>query len=89
MYKNDSDRYFRTSNLYAAAFLFVKGLVLVNIDKVTSSKSQFVFEETPEREHLLQQYNFAPENALDCSVDVRKFIFALKTLKERLYQQEI
>ncbi|OGM29421.1 hypothetical protein A2801_02275 [Candidatus Woesebacteria bacterium RIFCSPHIGHO2_01_FULL_41_10] len=89
MNKDYSNRYFRTSNLYAAAFLFAKGLALVNIDKLTSTKSQFVFEDTPEREYLLQQYNFAPENSLDCSVDVRKFIFALKTLKERLYQQEI
>ena len=89
MNKDTSDRYFRISNLYAAAFLFTKGLVLVNIDKLSLKKSQFVFEDTPEREYLLQQYNFSPKDSKDCLVDARQFIFALKTLKERLYQQEI
>lgn len=83
------DRYFRTSNLYAAAFLFAKGLSLVNIDKTSPRKAQFVFEDSPERELLIQQYNFAPRDSKDCLVDARQFIFALKTLKERLYQQEV
>lgn len=83
------DKYFRTTNLYAAAFLFAKDHILANIDRVTSKQSIFVFEDTPEREYLLQQYNFAPENAPSCLIDSRKFIIALKTLKERLYQHEV
>ncbi len=86
--ENTSDRYFRLTNFYAAAFLFTQGLVLVNMEEISPGKSQFVFEDCPNRELLLQQYNFAPENASACLVDVRKFIYALKTLKERLHNRD-
>lgn len=85
-YKND--RYYRTSSLYVSAFLFAKGLSLVNIDKTTKSKCQFVFIDTPERESLVQQYSFAPPMSPDCLIDARELLLALKTLKEKLYQGE-
>lgn len=82
-------RYFRTSSFYAAAFLFVKDQTLVNIDKVTDSKrSQFVFLDTPERESLLQNFNFAKENSPEAMVDARKFVMVIKMLKDKLYQDK-
>ena len=86
-YKND--KYFRSSSLYISAFLFAKDLILVNVDKTSPSKCVFVFIDTPDREYLLNQFNFAPDNSPDCLVDVRKFILAVKTLKEKLYQGEM
>jgi hypothetical protein len=86
-YKND--KYFRSSSLYTSAFLFAKGLTLVNVDKTTSPKFVFVFIDTPDREYLLNQFNFSPDNCPDCLVDVRKFILAVKTLKDKLYQGEM
>jgi len=85
-YTHTTDKYFRSPSLYISAFLFSKGFTLVNVDKTNRSKSIFVFLDTPEREQLISQFNYAPDNSLDCLVDVRKFILAVKTLKEKLYQ---
>ncbi|MCL6096287.1 MAG: DUF5659 domain-containing protein [Patescibacteria group bacterium] len=85
---NHDDRYFRTSSFYAAAFLFSKGLELVNIDKAELNRSQFVFIDTPEREILLQNFNFAKEDSSEVLVDVRKFVMAIKMLKDKLYQNK-
>jgi len=63
-HKNINDRYVRLTSFYAACFLFAKGLELVNIEKDPSDKkrSQFVLKDTPERELLLQNFNFAKED---------------------------
>jgi len=85
---SNSDCYFRTTSFYAACFLFAKDQILVNIDKVTDPRrSQFVFLDTPERESLLQNFNFAKENSPEVMVDARKFVTAIKQLKEKLYQE--
>lgn len=82
-------RYFRTSSFYTACFLFAKEQVLVNIDKVTDPKrAHFVFLDSPERELLLQEFNYAKENAPGVLIDTRKFITSIKQLKDKLYQQE-
>mgnify|MGYP001565291886 CR=1 FL=1 len=85
-----NDRYFRTSSFYTACFLFAKGQVLVNIDKVNDSRrAQFVFLDSSDRELLLQNFSFAKENSPDVLVDARKFVTAIKQLKEKLYQEGI
>lgn len=83
------DKYFRISSFYVAAFLFSKGLELVNVDKITDPKrAYFVFQDTPEREIFLRSYNFGKENEPDTMIDVRKFVMAVKTLKDKLYQDK-
>ena len=80
MDSNKDDRYYRIANFYTAAFLFTKGLTLVNIDKVTDPKrAYFVFLDTPEREKLLDNFNFAKEDSQEANIDVRKFIMAIKS----------
>ena len=82
------NRYFRTSNFYAAVFLFAKDQTLVNIDKVTDPRrAQFVFLDSPERESLVQSFNFAREDSLEVMVDARKFVNAIKQLKSSLYSE--
>lgn len=86
----EDDRYFRTSSFYAACFLFAKDQTLVNIDRVSDPKrAQFVFLDSPERELLLQNFNFAKEDSLNVLVDARKFVTAIKQLKEKLYQEDL
>ena len=85
-YTHSQDKYFRTPSLYVSAFLFAKGLSLVNIDKTSKTKCLFVFLDSPDRELLVQQYSFAPPKSPDCLVDARELLIALKTLKEKLYQ---
>lgn len=81
------DRYFRISSFYAAAFLLTKELELVNVDKITDPRrAQFVFRDTPERELFLESYNFGKKDATEAMVDARKFVTAIKMLKDKLYQ---
>lgn len=81
------DKYFKTSSFYLAAFLFAKGLELVNVDKTTDSKrAYFVFVDTPIRESLVGVFNYAKEDDPEALVDARKIVQAVKTLKEKLYQ---
>jgi len=83
------DKYFRISSFYVAAFLFAKGLEMVNVDKITNPKrAQFVFIDTPEREIWLNNYNFAKEDLPEAMVDARKFVMAIKMLKDKLYQEK-
>lgn len=81
-------RYFKTSNFYAAAYLFAKGMELINIDRSEPQRSHFVFFDTPDRESLLQQFSFAKDNSPDVMVDARKLIMSIKMLKDKLYQNE-
>ncbi len=85
----NQDCYFRLASFYGAVFLFAKGLELVNIDRTNPSRSQFVFIDTPERESLLQTFNFSKENSPESLIDARKFVTAIKTLKQALYQEKI
>ena len=90
-YQNNShsNRYIRLTSFYTACFLFAKGLELVNVEKDPDNpkRCQFVFRDTPERETLIQNYNFAKEDAPEVLLDVRKFVVAIKTLKDKLYQE--
>ena len=88
-YKNNDNRYFRLASFYGAVFLFAKGLELVNVDRTNPSRSQFVFIDTPERESLLQTFNFSKENSPEVLIDARKFATAIKTLKQALYQEKL
>lgn len=80
------DKYFKSSNFYQSAFLFAKGLKLVDIDRTDSKRCLFVFIDTPEREELLRFFNFGKEDAQEVMVDGRKIIAAIKILKDKLYQ---
>ncbi|MDD5552072.1 MAG: DUF5659 domain-containing protein [Candidatus Pacebacteria bacterium] len=85
----NEDKYFKTTNFYLAAFLFAKGLELVNIDKITDPKrARFVFIDSPEREIYLETFNFGKENSPEIMVDARKLITAIRAVKDKLYQDK-
>ena len=86
IYSNENKDHFLTSNFYLSVFLYTKGLQLVDIDRSDPQRSQFVFLDTPDREILLKQYNFAERNSPDVLVDAREFEMAIKTIKDKLYQ---
>jgi hypothetical protein len=88
MYKDmNSNKYFKTTSFYLAAFLFTKGVELVNIDKISDHKrAQFIFVDSPQRKLWLESFNFGKENAPEVMVDARKFVMAIKMLKDKLYQ---
>lgn len=86
--KNRNDRYFRLTSFYTACFLFANGLELVNIEKdpTDPKRSHFVFRDSSERKILVQNFNFAKEDSPEVLIDPRKFVMAIKNLKDKLYQ---
>lgn len=85
----NNDKYYKTNNFYAAAFLFAKKLELVNIDKISNpNKADFIFIDTPDREFLLEQFKFGPEDSMENLIDARKMIASIKKLKEFLYDNQ-
>ena len=80
------DKNFSTSNFYLATFLFAKGLQLVDIDRSERSRCKFVFLDTAQRQSLVDAFNFGQDNDALVLLDARKVISAIKTLKERLYE---
>ena len=82
-----NDNYFRITNFYQAAFLFAKGMELVNVDRISNQKrATFVFLDSPDREDLMESFNFGKEDGSLVLVDARKLIAAIRALKEKLYQ---
>ena len=77
---------YSTSNFYPACFLLAKGMRLIGIVRTTPRRCSFVFEDSPEREGLLHNFNFAGDNDPTVLVDSRRLIAAIKMLKEKLYQ---
>lgn len=86
--QNKNEHYFRLTSFYVACFLFVNGLELVDIeeDPINPKRLQFVFKDSPEREALIHNFNFAKENSPEVVVDPRKFVAVIKLLKDKLYQ---
>jgi hypothetical protein len=80
------NKYYKTSSFNLACFLASKGFELANIDKTDPRRCIFIFIDQPEREHLVQVFNFGKENDPKVIIDVRKFITATKQIKNALYQ---
>lgn len=86
--KNSNQTHFKISSFYASAFLFAKGLELIDIDKKHNSKrADFIFQDSPQREKWLKEFNFAKKNSPEAMVDAREFVLAIKMLKDKLYQE--
>jgi len=85
----NKDKYFRTTNFYFAVFLYAKGFIITGIDKTTSSnRAIFAFEDSPNIRIASESFKLAKEGDLEVIVDARKFIQAVKELKDKLYQDE-
>jgi hypothetical protein len=74
-------RYYRTTNLYLAAYLYAHNLPLVNIDKANPKECVFVFKDSPEREDLASMFTFGKE----APVDARLYSDAIRELKIKLH----
>ena len=82
-----NDKYFRLQSFYLAAFLFSKGMELVNVDRISNQRrATFVFLDSPDREYLMESFSFAKEDDSSVLVDARKLITAIRGLKEKIYQ---
>lgn len=75
------NRYFRTSNFYLASYLFAEDHSLANIEKTNPKRAEFVFIDSPALRELVESFNYGK----GCLIDVRKYNYATKALKQRLY----
>ncbi len=83
-----NDKYFISSNFYLATFLFAKGFELVNISETGSRRSDFVFAGMPEISDVADQYFYAKEGATETLIDARMMATAIRSLKDKLYQNQ-
>jgi len=80
------DKYYRTKHFYWACFLYAKDLEIVGINKENGNRdAEFVFLKNTEIEIWQEIFNFGKEGSFEMLVDSRKFIKAIKELKEKLY----
>jgi len=72
---------YQTNNFYLAAFLLCRGQKLIDLNKTNPNKADFIFDDSPDREKLVRAFLFNQE----VLVDIKKFIFFQKELKNKLY----
>lgn len=82
------NKYFKTSSFHIALHLFVKGMELISVDRTDARRCKFVFLDIPQRKQLVEDFNFAKEDAPEVVADIRKIIAATKSLKDKLYQED-
>lgn len=89
MEKHNKNQLWRCGSFYTVAFLILKGFDLVGVEPSANPKrSIFILKDSPEREGLLQSFNFAPENSSGCLVDFRRAVTVIRDLKQKLYQEK-
>ena len=82
------ERYYRTSSLATASFLFAKGFELANIDKTENPKrALFVFPNSPELDIQQHIFNYSSDDSPDLLISARTLFTAIKQLKNALYQE--
>lgn len=74
---------YNTTSFYLGAFLIAKGVRLVGLSQTGDfARRDFVFEDSPEREKLISEYNFNHQ----AEVNVRDFVSAIRQLKSLLHE---
>ncbi|HEX3033937.1 MAG TPA: DUF5659 domain-containing protein [Thermodesulfobacteriota bacterium] len=76
-------RYYRTTNIYLAAYLYAHNLQLVNVDKANPKRCVFVFRDTPERESLESRFLFGK----GATVDAVLYAQAIRELKTKIHDR--
>ena len=86
--KMKNENIYPTEDFYLDVFLIYKGLQIIYIDRENPKRCKFVFADNPNREKLVQSYNFAIPDSKEILIDVRKLILAIKDLKNKLYAEK-
>lgn len=78
-------RYFRTTSLQLAVFLYTKQQQIAGINPLgESSKKEFAFIVTPQLEELADKYKFGDRNDPDLLVPIHLYEHARNELLDRL-----
>ncbi len=74
---------YSTTSFYLGAFLIARGAQLIGLNQTGDfTRRDFVFEDSPAREKLVNEYNFNQE----AEVNVRDFVSAIRQLKSLLHE---
>ena len=85
MQKTNRDRYFRTTSLALAIYLYVKSQQITGINHVSDSgKKEFAFLASPRLEELVDLYKFGDRSDPDLLVPVHLHERARNELLDRL-----
>lgn len=83
--RKDEDRYFHTTSLPLAIFLYAKNQQVAGIDRVSDSdKKEFAFVLSPHLEELVDVYKFGEQSDENLLVSVRLYEHARNELLDRL-----
>jgi len=79
--KNSNDKNLMFSDFYLSAFCLAKGIRLINIDRTNPRRALFIFDNKKDNQSLIEDFMFGRSK-----IEPKKFISAIKELKQLLYQ---
>jgi hypothetical protein len=83
--KKDRDRYFRTTSLPLAIYLYTKDQQVAGVDSISGNgKKEFAFVSTSRLEELVQKYKFGERSDPELLVPVHLYELARNELLDRL-----
>lgn len=77
---NNNQATFPTDNFQLASYLLSNACLLVSVDKTNPKRVAFIFENSPERERLTQEFL-----SYQGTVEPHKFFSAQRDLKQLIY----
>lgn len=78
------DKYYRTSDLNLATFLFAKVQDMPEVDWLEGEKKEFAFDKTKQLEELIRSYSFGDTSDKRLLVNVKFFIEAREQLLDKV-----
>lgn len=82
--KKDTDKYFRTTNLNIAVFLFASEYQIAGINTVNGSQKEFCFIKTASLDEMIDIYKFGAKDDDRLLVGVHQYEQARRELLDRL-----
>jgi hypothetical protein len=83
--ETNRDRYYRTTSLPLAIYLYAKSQQVAGVDCISDSdKKEFAFVPTPHLEKLVEKYKFAERTDPELLVPVHLYELARNELLDRL-----
>jgi hypothetical protein len=81
------ERYFRTTSLPIATFLFAKGLLIAGINQGTSFKKEVCFVRTDHVDELIEKYKYGDKDDEDLLVSIHVYEHARNELLDQLNER--
>lgn len=80
--KDETKEQFETADFYIASYCLAIGFKLLSIKRDNPQRALFVFEDTKQRQSLVEDFLFGR-----ASVEPKSFVAAIKELKQLLHSE--